>query len=357
VRAAIAFLESDPDIDVSRLGIVAEGQSTDAAVRGWGGDRRVKGIVLISGRLSESAKNTINSHPEIPLFLVVSKEDRQGFRDMADAYKLTRDEESRINVYKNMGMGTTMFSVWRSERPKEKPIEEGLAEWMVERLKSSGLTNEVSFKSEDGWTLYGTLRTPEGINEKAPIPGVVMIHSSFTDRHIFDHLASMMVKRGLAVLNIDTRGRGKSTGKGELLDLPPAERNNTTLDAKAAVNFLASQPGVKRVGLIGPDRGAIYALEAALGDARVGALVLMTTLITAPQKEAIAKLDIPIFYVASKEIEGITNGSMAAAYAASKNPGSRLLVYKGGGLGYEIFEVDEGLEGNIVQWMNDQLSR
>jgi dienelactone hydrolase len=123
------------------------------------------------------------------------------------------------------------------------------------------------------------------------------------------------------------------------------------------VNFLASQPGVKRVGLIGPDRGAIYALEAALGDARVGALVLMTTLITAPQKEAIAKLDIPIFYVASKEIEGITNGSMAAAYAASKNPGSRLLVYKGGGLGYEIFEVDEGLEGNIVQWMNDQLSR
>jgi len=357
VRAAIAFLESEPGIDISRIGIVAEGQSTDAAVRGWDGDPRVKAIVLISGRLSELAKSTINTHSEIPLFLIVSKEDREAFRDMADAYKLTQDEESRINVYKDMGIGTTMFSVWRSERPKEKPIEESVAEWMLEQLRSSGLTREVSFKSEDGWILYGTLRTPESISEKTLTSGVIMVHSSFTDRYIFDHLAAQMVKRGLVVLNVDTRGRGKSIGKGELLELPPEERNKTTLDAKAAVNFLASQQGVKRIGLIGPDRGAVYALEAAIDDPRVGALVLMTTLITGLQKEAIAKLNIPIFYIASKEIEGITNGSMAAAFAATRNQGSRLLVYKGGTLGYEIFEVDESLEQNLVQWMNDQLSR
>jgi len=357
VRGAILFLEAQPEVDSTRIGLVAEGQTTDATVRAWNGDNRVKAIGLISGRLSESAKNAIGVHPQIPLFLMVSKEDREGFRDMADAYNLTTREESRINVYNDLGMGTTMFSVWRSEHPNEKPIEEVLAEWMIDQLRAAGASREVTFKTQDGWTLYGTLRTPDSVSAASSTPAVIMIHSSFTDRHIFDDLAVQMVRRGLVTLNIDTRGRGKSTEKGELLSLPPDERNKTTLDARAAVDFLTSQPGIGRVGLIGPDRGALYALEAALADSRIGALVLMTTLISAPQREQIAKLDIPIFYLASKSMEDLTNGSMAAAYAATKNRGSRLLVYPGGALGYELFESDQSLEPTLVQWMKDQLSR
>jgi dienelactone hydrolase len=328
-------------------------------VKAWDGDSRVKAIILISGRLSESAKKVISAHPKIPLFMIVSKEDRESFRDMAAAYELTQVEDSRINVYTDLGMGTTMFSVWRSEHPNEKPIEDGLAEWMTIQLKAAGHAREVSFQTEDGWTLYGTLRTPENLSEKekGAAAGVIMIHSSFTDRHVFDQLAGRMVRRGFVVLNIDTRGRGKSIEKGVLLNLPPEERNKTTLDAKAAINFLTTQQGVSRLGLVGPDRGAIYALEAAIGDSRIAALVLMTTLISAPQREEIAKLDIPIFYLASKEMEALTNGSMSAAYAATKNRASRLLVYEGGALGYEIFDSDESLEPNLVQWMKDQLSR
>jgi len=117
---------------------VAEGQSTEAALRGWEGDSRVRAIAMISGRLSEGAKKQIETNPQTPLLLIVSQEDRESFHDMADVYKLTQSKDSCIYVYKNMGMGTTMFSVWRSERPKDKPIEEGLAEWMVEQLKSIG---------------------------------------------------------------------------------------------------------------------------------------------------------------------------------------------------------------------------
>jgi dienelactone hydrolase len=357
VRAALTFLESQPSIDPYRIGLLAEEESAEAAVMGWGGDTRVKAIVLISGRLTDAAKRQLASSPDIDLFLVVSKEDRRGFRDMADAYKLTRSEHSRISVYKNLGIATTMFSVWRSERPKEKPIEDGIAEWFSERLKSLGHKREVTFKSDDGWTLHGTLRLPEGVSESAPTPGVVMLHSSFTDRHIFDHLAELMVQRGLVVLNFDTRGRGKSTGKGELLDLPPDERNKTSLDAKAAVRFLSSQPGVGRVGLVGPDRGAVYALSAAVGEPKVGALVLMTTFINATDKEEIAKLEIPIFYLASKELEVATSNSMASAYAATKNRGSRLVIYNGGMLGYDLFEVDVSLQPALANWMKEQLSR
>jgi dienelactone hydrolase len=357
VRAALAFLESQPGVDSSRIGLLAEEESAEAAVLGWGGDSRVKAIVLISGRLTEASRKQIASSPDTPLFLVVSKEDRVGFRDAADAYKLSRSEHSRISVYKDLGIATTMFSVWRSERPKEKPIEDGIAEWISGRLKSFGNKREVTFQSEDGWTLEGTLRAPDGAGEGGPAPGVVMLHSSFTDRHIFDHLAELMVQRGLVVLNFDTRGRGKSTGKGELLDLPPDERNKTGLDVKAAVKFLSSQPGVGRVGVIGPDRGAVYALWAAIGAPEVGAIVLMTTLINAKDREEIAKLDIPIFYLASKELEIATNNSMASAYSSSRNRGSRLMVYNGGMLGYDLFEVDESLQPAIADWMKEQLSK
>ena len=134
VRAAIKFLAVQQSVDSSRLGIVAEEGSAEAAVIGWGGDSRVKAMALISGRLDEEAKRLIGSNPALPMFLVVSKEDREGFRDMASAYKLTRSEQSRISVYKDVGIGTTMFSVWRSEHPKEKPIEDGIADWMKEQL-------------------------------------------------------------------------------------------------------------------------------------------------------------------------------------------------------------------------------
>ncbi len=134
VSAAIDFLAAQDSIDATRLGIVAEEGSAEAAVVVWGGDRRVKALVLISGRLDETALKLIASSPALPLFLIVSKEDREGFRDMASAYNLTRSEQSIILVYKDVGIGTTMFSVWRSEHPKEKPIEEGIADWIKERL-------------------------------------------------------------------------------------------------------------------------------------------------------------------------------------------------------------------------------
>jgi len=259
-------------------------------------------------------------------------------------------------VYEEMGMGTTMFSVWRSAYPKEKPIEDGLADWLVERLGRKGEKREVTFKTEDGWTLYGTLRTPEFLNSDAPVPGVVLIHSSFTDRGIFDHLAEEMVKRGLVILNFDTRGRGKSDEKGKFITLPVEEREKGYLDAKAALEFLSSQAGVSRAGLLGTDRGAIYALQAATGDSRVGALVLMTTLLNEKFRSDIAKLEIPIFYLASEDIE-IATKAMADAYASTKHRGSRLVVYKGGALGYDIFHMDENLEPALAQWMKEQLSR
>lgn len=354
VQAAMGFLSAQPSVDSSSLGILAEEESTEAAVMGSSGDPRVKGIVLISGRLSETAQKRVAATPDLPLLLIVSKEDRIGFRGAAVAYKYNRSASSRILVFKDLGIATTMFSVWRSEHPKEKPIEDTISDWMVGQLKSAAPGQEVSFRTEDGWDLYGTLRTP--VTGGGAGSGVVLIHSSFTDRHIFDHLAELMVKRGLVVLNIDTRGRGRSTGRGEFLSLPVEEREKGYLDAKAAVEFLLSRPGVSRIGLLGTDRGANYAMNTAINDARVRAVVLMTTLLGTKDKEEIAKLEIPIIFVASKEIE-VAAQAMAEAYAVAKHHASRLLVYEGGNLGYQIFDMDPSLEATLADWMKERLSR
>ncbi|HLE64338.1 MAG TPA: hypothetical protein VI750_14400, partial [Pyrinomonadaceae bacterium] len=42
---------------------------------------------------------------------------------------------------------------------------------------------EVSFKTSDGWTIYGTLSTPENSNQK--VPAVILLPSTEHDRAAF----------------------------------------------------------------------------------------------------------------------------------------------------------------------------
>jgi len=134
VRGAIKFLAGQESVDPARIAIVAEEESAEAAILGSAGDPRVKAIVLISGRLSEPAKKAIGAQRSAALLLIVSKEDRTGFQDMAAAYNLTRNPSSRIWVFADIGIATTMFSVWRSEHPKREPIEEGITRWVLDQI-------------------------------------------------------------------------------------------------------------------------------------------------------------------------------------------------------------------------------
>ncbi|HWP45138.1 MAG TPA: hypothetical protein VNO14_17990, partial [Blastocatellia bacterium] len=111
-------------------------QSADAAVMGWAGDNRVSAITLLTGLLSDAALDQIAANPDIPLFLIASKEDRKSFRDMATAYNLTCNPNSRIRVYKDLGMGTGMFGFFRLLHPEERPIEEDIADWTSDRLRT-----------------------------------------------------------------------------------------------------------------------------------------------------------------------------------------------------------------------------
>jgi len=146
VDAAVDYLARLPAIDSSRIAIVAEQDSANPAVMAGSRDRRVAAFVLISGRLSEAALSGLARRPR-PVFCLVSKEDRRGFKDMVDAYLASKSRASRLSVFEGLALGTTMFSTWRHEFPGEEPIEEGAADWLAARLRTGRLTGSPKGKA------------------------------------------------------------------------------------------------------------------------------------------------------------------------------------------------------------------
>jgi hypothetical protein len=116
-------------------------------------------------------------------------------------------------------------------------------------------------------TLAGTLTRPRG---PGPFPAVLLISGSGPqnrDEEIFGHrpfrvIADRLTRHGFAVLRLDDRGLGGSTG-----DFARATLEDFVSDAGAAVAFLAARPDVDhaRIGLVGHSEGALVAPLVAVG--------------------------------------------------------------------------------------------
>jgi cephalosporin-C deacetylase-like acetyl esterase len=355
VVAAINCLALQKEVDANRMAIVAEEVSADAAVLGARGDSRIKLFAFLSGRLSQEAKDYLAGE-SLPVFCAVSSDDRPGFVDMTEAYSRSKHPRSDISVHRAAGIGTTMFYLWRHRFPKLKPLDEQLADNVSDFLGLLGSKSEVGFVTEDGWTIYGELSLPTARKEK--LPGVVLLHTALSDRYVYHDLSAALVHRGMAVLSIDWRGRGKSVTKGKYSELTQEERERGYLDAKGAINYFSSLPTVDpyRVAVLGTDRGALHALNVAVNDSRVNALVILTVIFTPAQKKSISGLDIPILYIGSQGIENVRR-DLTDAYHVSKNDGSELAMFPGSALGYQLLEANETVQSKIVEWLHSQMQQ
>ncbi|MCW5970060.1 MAG: hypothetical protein KIT57_16250 [Blastocatellales bacterium] len=353
VVGGIKFLANHTQVDGGRLGVVAEGASAEAAVNGAIGDQRVRAMVLLSGRMNSSAKEVIGERPDMPLLCLASKEDKTGLLDMAEAYSRSKHPLSDLMLFRDIGSGNSMFIMWANKNPEAKTLEAVVGEWLSARLKDASGPVEVSFRTEDGWTLYGNLRPAQG-TAGADAPGVILIHSYLTDRSVFEDLERMLSAAGMAVLNFDFRGRGRSQGKGSYFDLPQPERDNAYLDVKAATEFLARQQGVSRdrIAIVASSIGVKYGLKASVGDARIRSFVMLGGMPDSPDVE---KAGFPILFVASQGLPPITQ-AFREFYRIHKDRGSHLLEYEGGSVGYQLFDLDRSIEPLIVRWLKPQLT-
>jgi dienelactone hydrolase len=350
VTAAIEFLSQQKGIDQSRIGIVTENESADAAVIAATKDARVRAMVLLSGRMGQTAKDAIKARQDLAILGVVSKEDRVSFADLADAYRLSRDPASSLMIHDNIGLGNAMFIMNMAKHPNDK-LEVTIGEWLVAQLQLSSVSREVTFQSSDGWMLSGTLRIPAN-GGPTGAPGVVFVHSNLSDRYIFDHLEKSVAAAGFATLNFDFRGRGKSRNKGSYFDVSQEERDNGHLDVTAALDYLSSLKGVdkNRLIVVATSVGVRYGIKAAIPDERVKAFVMLGGL---PQHAQVQQSKFPILFVSSSGIPQIAK-AFREFYEMTKAHGSYLVEFDVGGVGYHLFDLDDSLEPLIVRWLKPQ---
>lgn len=137
---------------------------------------------------------------------------------------------------------------------------------------------EVTYENEEeGVTLAGTLSHP---HSEGPFPAVILISGSGPqDRNemVFGHrpflvLADHLTRHGLAVLRVDDRGVGGSSG-----DWIQATTEDLAGDVVAGIEFLKNREEIdpKRIGLIGHSEGGIIAPLVAVGSKDVSFIVLM----------------------------------------------------------------------------------
>lgn len=137
---------------------------------------------------------------------------------------------------------------------------------------------EVQYENKAaGVTLAGTLTRPKG---DGPFPAVLLISGSGPqnrDEFLLGHkpflvLADYLTRRGIAVLRVDDRGVGKSTG-----DFAAATSEDFAGDALAGVAYLKSRSDIHsgKIGLIGHSEGGIIAPMAATQSKDVAFIVLL----------------------------------------------------------------------------------
>lgn len=162
---------------------------------------------------------------------------------------------------------------------------------------------EVSYKSGDE-TVKGILYTPQG---KGPFPGIVVIHEWWGLNDWVKEQASKLADQGYVTLALDLyRGKVATTPDEahEIMRGVPEDR--ASRDLKAAYDYLASQPNVKkdRIGAIGWCMGGGYALDMALEEPNLAAdVVNYGHLATDPNE--LKKINAPILGLFGAQDRGI----------------------------------------------------
>lgn len=142
---------------------------------------------------------------------------------------------------------------------------------------------DVTVPTTMGHTLAGTITLPKEASRANPVPAIVtMTGSGPQDRdeslnsppgyRPFRQFADSLGRRGIAVLRMDDRGHGASTGNHET-----ATSADFAEDIRAGLAYLRTRPEIdaSRLGLLGHSEGGLFGPLVAVEEPQLEALVLM----------------------------------------------------------------------------------
>jgi pimeloyl-ACP methyl ester carboxylesterase len=143
------------------------------------------------------------------------------------------------------------------------------------------VSRDVEYDNADSSIHFGgTLTLPAGLQS---FPAVVLVSGTgkqdrdgtMAGHKMFKVIAEYLSNNGIAVLRVDDRGTGKTTG-----DYEKATTADFAADAVTAIAYLKAYPGVKGVGLIGHSEGGAAAYMAAVNSKDVRFIISLAGLAT-----------------------------------------------------------------------------
>jgi dienelactone hydrolase len=212
-----------------------------------------------------------------------------------------------------------------------------------------------------------------------PGPGVLLLHQSNRARDSWDGVARQLAAAGISTLTVDMRGFGETGGTPVDKQTPEERaqvREQTPGDLDTAIQFLASQPGVKGE-VIGVGGAGVIGVERAVQTARrhpaeVKSLALLSGETLPDGRQFLRQAaQLPELFVVSDDDEypPIVE-AMELLYITASNPGRKFVHYSAadeapwiwyepfdigrvpaaGGHGTDMFKVHPELPGIIVHW-------
>ncbi|MBM12818.1 MAG: hypothetical protein CL759_12160 [Chloroflexi bacterium] len=331
---------SEAQSNITNFVIVAGGETAGDAVVAASHSNAAQGLVLWSPILDQLSSELLSEWDEMPILALANPAERIFLASAVDTYLASNNPTSELFIGK-LNDAAMSFTV----------------EWACERLESEVTVSEIALETQDGWQLSGTRSLPKA---DEPVPAVVLMHTGRSDRSIYTRLERLLARSGFAVLNLDWRGRGKSTNLGTYFELTEETKESAWQDAVAGFDYMASLDEVDETRLagVGAVHGAEYVARAAWRNPDIRALVILTGYRPLERQERahLTSTDISVLYVTCSGHQ-ITTDAMKELHLQTPSGFSQYIEYPGAAIGYQLFQIDIQLESRIVDWLIETLSR
>ncbi|WP_165801862.1 MULTISPECIES: alpha/beta hydrolase family protein [Bacteria] len=169
-----------------------------------------------------------------------------------------------------MGKRTAVFAVLCAMTTAPTPATAALP-FEQDILAVRSVAREVTIPSDPGVTLAGTLRLPQ-VHGHGPVPLVIVVQGHGPNgRGGFDRLMQRWLADGIATLEYDKRGVGRSTGTYV------EDNRKLARDATAAVAAMRRLPQIDgdRILMVGHSQGGAIVPGIAAADPRIAGVVTL----------------------------------------------------------------------------------
>ena len=226
--------------------------------------------------------------------------------------------------------------------------------------KGPAPTEKVVVMSDDGVEIHADYYMPDGASGA---PAIILLHMYCHDRKIWAPLIPSLLDAGFLVLNVDMRGHGESTKKGdEVLKCDTLQKHpdgnqfeSMHLDVRAAKAWLDARPELdgSRVGIVSASVGTSVTIDYLSRYDDVKAAVLLTpgkNYLGMPTEEHIKGVTEPFLaFTSEKERAG---SDMVTAAEPPEGAAARDMEVKDGvGHGTKMFPDWPELVGKITDYV------